>query len=166
MHPDVFRTQYEECSDNIYSFLIRMTGDRDDAADILQEAVFRAYKSRNRFREDSSFSTWLYRIAINVWKNQRKKAARNLSLNEEHSGLAETETTQTPERIVSGKQMAMNLSEALNMLDEKYRAPFLLRHVDGFSYRDIAETMEIDENAARVRVHRARNALRDAIGGE
>ena len=166
MHPDEFRNQYEECSGNLYSFLVRMTGNHDDAADILQEAAFRGYKSRNRFRKDSSFSTWLYRIAINAWKNQRKKAGRNQSMEEGQIAVLNIEASQTPEKIVSGKQTAMNLSEALSMLDEKYRAPFLLRHVDGFSYRDIAEAMKIDESAARVRVHRARNALRNVIGGE
>lgn len=166
MHPDEFRTEYEKCSGNLYSFLIRMTGDFDDAADVLQEAVYRGFKSRNRFRKDSSFSTWLYRIAINVWKNQRKRTAHKVMMEMEQIPLMESETNITPEKVLSGKQAFEDISEALNMLDEKYRAPFLLRQVDGFSYREIAEVMEIDENAARVRVYRARHALRDMIGGE
>ncbi len=166
MHPDEFRTEYEKCSGNLYGFLVRMTGDFDDAADILQEAVYRAYKNRKRFRGDSSFSTWLYRIAINVWKNQRKKAAHKVSMEMDQMPLIESETTMTPEKILAGKQAFSDISEALNLLDEKYRAPFLLRQIDGFSYREIADVMEIDENAARVRVYRARHTLRDMIGGE
>ncbi|MFV2081646.1 MAG: RNA polymerase sigma factor, partial [bacterium] len=114
----------------------------------------------------SSFSTWLYRIAINVWKNQMKRTAHKVSMEMDQMPLIESETTLTPEKILAGKQAFTDISEALNLLDEKYRAPFLLRQIDGFSYREIGYVMEIDENAARVRVYRARHALRDMIGGE
>lgn len=153
-----FQSEYRQVCDGLYTFLIRMANDPDMAADILQEAALRAYRSRRRFRGDSSFKTWIYRIAINTMKNHFAKAGRARKLAETAQHLA-TANTPTPEMVFSGKEDAARLSRALGLLEDAYRAPFLLKHVDGLSYGQISEILDIEEGAARVRVYRARHAL-------
>lgn len=154
-----FRSEYEQVSDQLYTFLLRTLGDPDLASDILQEAAYRAYRSRNQFRGDSSFKTWIYRIAVNTMKNHWVRSNRERKWFDEVLDTPSVETP-SPERIVFGKESTSRLSQALMMLEEGYRAPFMLKHVDGLSYSEISQVLDIAENNARVRVHRARNALR------
>ena len=153
-----FRVEYERVCDQLFTFLVRMAGSHDRAADVLQEAAYRAYRSRKKFRGDSSFKTWIYRIAINIYKNQQVRAARERSWSEAEGSL-ERGNSPTPEKILAGRQEAAGLARALEMLEEGYRVPFLLKHVDGLSYREICQVLDLTESAARVRVHRAREAL-------
>ncbi len=153
-----FQSEYKQVCDGLYTFLTRMAKDPERAADILQDAALRAYRSRRKFRGESSFKTWIYRIAINTMKNHYAKAGRARKLTEtaQHLGRA---NTPTPEMILSGREDAARLSQALELLEEAYRAPFLLKHVDGLSYGQISKVLKIEEGTARVRVYRARHAL-------
>ena len=159
-----FQTEYEQVADQLYSYLVRATGDRQWAADLLQETAFRAYRARKGFRQDSSFKTWIYRIAMNEMKNQMARRGRERRWAVEQSP-EEPRSQQTPESLLSGRRTAEELSLALEMLEESYRMPFLLKHIDGMSYREIAGVLDIGEGAARVRVHRARNALVSLLKG-
>lgn len=159
-----FNSEYEKISDQLYTFLVRAVGDRDQAADILQDAAYKAYRARRQFRGDSTFKTWIYRIAVNVMKNQWTRAKRERNWFEGVKDL-DTESSPTPEQLFTGKEGAMELSQALMMLEEGYRVPFMLKHVDGLSYREISDVLGIAEPAARVRVHRARNALQNMLKG-
>ncbi|MDF1535130.1 MAG: RNA polymerase sigma factor [bacterium] len=159
-----FQTEYEQVADQLFTCLVRATGDREWAADLLQEAAFRAYRARKGFREDSAFKTWIYRIAMNVMKNQMIRQGRERRWAVEQ-GSQDLPSRQTPESLLSGKRTADELSRALEMLEEGYRMPFLLKHVDGMSYREIAEVLDVGEGAARVRVHRARHALANLLKG-
>jgi len=158
----LFRSEYEKISDHLYTFLVRTVGDRDRAADILQETAFKAYRSRRRFKGESSFKTWIYRIAINTMKNHwlRLKRERNWI---EAMPDEESLSSPSPEKIVTGKENASQLSRALMLLEEGYRVPFMLKHVDGLSYKEIGEVLGIAENASRVRVYRARHTLRNIL---
>jgi len=159
-----FRVEYEQVSDQLFTFLVRNTGNRDSAADILQEAAYKAFRSRKSFRGESSFKTWIYRIAMNTLKNQWARAQRERDWIQTAQNM-ETAEAPNPEKIVSGREKATELSRVLGLLEEGYRIPFLLKHVDGFSYREISIMLDMEENAARVRVHRARSALRAFLEG-
>jgi RNA polymerase sigma-70 factor (ECF subfamily) len=153
-----FRSEFERIRDQLYTFLVRTTRDPHGAADILQEAAYMAYRSRRRFRGESSFKTWIYRIAINALRNQWAKQRRE----KDWAGTPITEERveeSTPESLLTGKEKVVVLTRALDLLEEDYRTPFLLRHMDGLSYREISQVLGIGESAARVRVHRARHAL-------
>ena len=158
MDEERFNSEYRQVCDGLFTFLTRMVKDPEMAGDILQDAALKAYRSRRKFREDSSFKTWIYRIAMNTMKNHFAKAARvrNLTNAVEH---LEGGNNPNPEMILSGRQDAARLSVALELLEEAYRGPFLLKHVEGLSYRQISEVLGIEEGAARVRVYRARHAL-------
>jgi RNA polymerase sigma-70 factor (ECF subfamily) len=160
-----FREEYELVSNQLYTFLVRTAGDPDVAADVLQEAAFKAYRSRRRFRGESTFKTWIYRIAMNTMKNHWAR------LHRERKGFdavreIEVVDSPSPEKLFTGKEEASELSRSLMLLEEGYRVPFILKHVDGLSYREISEVLGIAENAARVRVHRARHALKKMLREE
>jgi RNA polymerase sigma-70 factor (ECF subfamily) len=159
-----FRAEYEQVADQLFTYLVRSTGDREWAADLLQEAAFRAYRGRKKFRQESSFKTWIYRIAMNVMKNQMTRRGRERKWAEEEK-FNEPPAQKNPESLLHGKRTTEGLSRALEMLEEKYRMPFLLKHVDGMGYREIGEVMDIGEGTARVRVYRARHALAIMLKG-
>ena len=163
MEPDDFRRQYEEINVRLYRFLLRLSGDRDVADEILQEAVYLAYKNRRQFRGEAPFSSWIYRIAINAWR----KHVTGRNIRQDFVGIAEGlsyNVGRSPEEILSGAETGQKLFEIINSLDERYRIPFLLRHVDNLSYPEISRILDINENAARVRVYRARHILRSMLG--
>ena len=164
MEETKFQAEYEKVADQLFTYLARATGDREWAADLLQAAALRAYSSRASFRGESSFKTWIYRIAMNVMKNQMTRRGRERRWAEEER-LSEPPVQRNPESLLHGKRTTEGLSRALEMLEEKYRMPFLLKHVDGMSYREIGDVMDIGEGAARVRVHRARHALASMLKG-
>ncbi len=160
-----FREEYEQVSNQLYTFLVRTAGDPDLAADILQDAAYKAFRSRKSFRGDSSFKTWIYRIAINTLKNQWARAQRERNWVETTQDM-ETVGTPSPEKIALGQEDATNLSRVLGLLEERYRTAFLLKHVDELSYREISKVLNVGEGTARVRVHRARGALRALLDEE
>jgi RNA polymerase sigma-70 factor (ECF subfamily) len=162
MDEERFHSEYEQVSDNLYTFLLRTVGDRDQAADLLQEAAYRAYRSRRQFRGDSTFKTWIYRIAVNTMKNQWARAQRERKWLDETRDM-DAVLSPSPEQLVIGREDAMELSQAMMMLEEGYRIPFMLKHIDGLSYKEISQVLGIAENAARVRVYRARHTLRSML---
>ena len=162
MDEERFHSEYEQVSDKLYTFLLRTVGDRDQAADLLQDAAYRAYRSRRQFRGDSTFKTWIYRIAVNTMKNQWARAQRERKWLDEARDM-DAVTSPSPEQLVTGREDAMELSHAMMVLEEGYRIPFMLKHIDGLSYKEISQVLGIAENAARVRVYRARHTLRSIL---
>ena len=162
MDDERFHSEYEQVSDKLYTFLLRTVGDRDQAADLLQDAAYRAYRSRRQFRGDSTFKTWIYRIAVNTMKNQWARAQRERKWLDEARDM-DAVTSPSPEQLVTGREDAMELSHAMMVLEEGYRMPFMLKHIDGLSYKEISQVLGIAENAARVRVYRARHTLRSIL---
>jgi RNA polymerase sigma-70 factor (ECF subfamily) len=154
-----FEYKYEKVKDRLFTFLVQLAGDAEEAGEILQEAVYRAYRRRKSFQARSSFSTWVYSIAMNVWKNEKRKNSRSLPLEESGAGYLETHNP-TPEDQAATREKGRKIKAGLERLSESYRTPFLLKHLEGFSYKEISQLMGIGEEAARVRVYRARHALR------
>jgi len=154
-----FEYEYGKVKDRLFTFLLRLSGDAEEAGEVLQEAVYRAYRQRKSFQARSSFSTWVYSIAMNVWKNEKRKSNRLLPLEESGAGSLRT-SNPTPEDHAATREKGRILKAGLEKLSEGYRMPFLLKHLEGFSYREISQLLEIGEEAARVRVYRARHALR------
>lgn len=157
-----FHLEYEQVRDQLYTFLARTVGDQEAASDLLQETAYKAYRSRHQFRGDSKFKTWIYRIAVNTMKNYWMSAKRERKWFDEIRET-DTSTSSSPEQIVSRKEAGAELSRALMLLEEGYRVPFMLKHVDGLTYKEISEVLGIAENAARVRVYRARHGLRSVL---
>ena len=154
--------------DLIYGLVLRMVRDRALAEEITQDAFVKAYRSLGTFREESRFSTWLYRIAVNLCHDQRQsQSARNRGretvLDEPDLDKLDPGAVTRPDEVVEASEAASHFRAGIEALDPKYREAFLLRHQEGLSYGEIAEILDISESNAKVRVHRARETVIQAL---
>ncbi len=160
--------KYEE---KVYSIAYRMTGNREDAEEILQETFLSVYKSLGRFKGKSRFSTWLYRIAVNaslMRLRKTKKKAETLSLDEPIGGdnshpKREVVDWSTPEDIVERKRLMEVITAAIDSLPETYRAIVLLRDGEGLSNSEVAKILKTSIPAVKSKLHRARMHLREKL---
>lgn len=155
----------------IINLVMRYVRDPDQALDITQEAFLKAYRALGRFRGESAFYTWLYRIAVNTAKNylaaqRRRPMDVELDLQdpeqfELHAKLRETDT---PEGVLMGRQLHETVARAIEALPDDLRTAIVLRELDGMSYGEIAQTMDCPVGTVRSRIFRARDAIGKKIG--
>ncbi len=145
----------------------RLTGNEEDARDVVQEAYLRAWKGIGKFRGDAAFSTWLYRITANAAASSVQRGRRHRS--EPFADDFEPVDTGAEQMIVQGAESAETLDRIADALDElpaKLRSVVVLKDVYGLSHEAIAEELGISVSAAKVRLHRARRKLRDVLYDE
>ena len=150
----------------VYALALRSIGSEDDAADITQEVFLRVYRSLDTFRGDSGFSTWLYRITINLCVDlaRKKNSAPTDPLDEEAIGrVPETRSEHRPEEALESSELRRELDIALSMVSEEHRKIVILRDVAGMTYADIASALSIEEGTVKSRLARARAALRKIL---
>ncbi len=165
---DVLVLKYQH---RIVNLIMRYVRDPDQALDITQEAFLKAYRALPRFRGDSAFYTWLYRIAVNTAKNylaaqRRRPMDIELDLQdpeqfELHAKLRETDT---PEGNALSQELSETVQRAIEALPEDLRTAIILRELDGMTYEEIAQTMECPVGTVRSRIFRARDAIGKKIG--
>ena len=165
---DLLVLKYEH---KIVNLVMRYVRDPELALDISQEAFIKAYRALPRFRGDSAFYTWLYRIAVNTAKNylaaqRRRPADIELDLQEpEQYGLhANLKETDTPEGIALSLELQETLERAIQALPDDLRTAIILRELDGMSYEEIAQTMDCPVGTVRSRIFRARDAIGKKAG--
>jgi RNA polymerase sigma-70 factor (ECF subfamily) len=150
--------------------ILRSEADADDA---LQEAFLSAFRSLGEFEERARLSTWLHRIAVNAALMRLRARQRRGELEVEAelprftpSGVFEAAQSEWPdpdEDPVAREDLCNHVREAIALLPEKYRIPLLLRDIEGLSNQELARRLGVTPNAAKVRLHRARQALRALI---
>jgi RNA polymerase sigma-70 factor (ECF subfamily) len=147
-----------------YTVAFRLTGNEEDARDVVQDAYLRAYRGLKRFRGDSSFSTWLYRITANCASTQlgRRSRHRHEELDDD-APLADERPEIDPELRASAESDRERVSAALLALPPRLRAVVVLRDVYDLPHEAIAAELGISEAAAKVRLHRARRKLRERL---
>jgi RNA polymerase sigma-70 factor (ECF subfamily) len=156
----------------IYRLSRRMTETDEDAEDVLQDAFIKAFRKLSTFKERSKFSTWLYRITVNIalMKLRRRKLS-TVSLSEpvetEDSTIQRDIENGSPDPLekLVGMESAEILDKAIAGLRPNYRAVFVLRHVEGLSTRETANVLNIDVPAVKSRLHRARRELKVRLLG-
>jgi RNA polymerase sigma-70 factor, ECF subfamily len=147
-----------------YTLAYRLTGNEEDAKDVVQEAYLRAYKGLKRFRGDAAFSTWLYRITANCAATQLTSRARHRHDDlDDEAAVADTRPEIDPEAGADAAALRQRLNVALAGLPPRLRAVVVLRDVYDLPHEAIAEELGISEAAAKVRLHRARQRLRDHL---
>ena len=149
----------------VYAVALRSSGSPEDAADITQEVFLRAWRSIETFRGDSGFSTWLFRITMNMCVDharhkQSQPQCQPLVIGEEDAERPIPDTAPTPEEHLDNSELGRELAAALDAVSEQHRRIVLLRDVSGMSYTEIAEVLEISEGTVKSRLARARVALR------
>jgi RNA polymerase sigma-70 factor (ECF subfamily) len=146
----------------IVNLAYRMVGNRAEAEDLAQEAFLAAFKALSTFRADSKFSTWLYRIASNKCKDWLR--AKRPGMGQQDVYIDEVldihvAEEQTPERLLSQQQVALELEQAIQRLPPLYREAFVLKHVEGLSYEEMAEILGVNGDTLKMRVYKGRLQL-------
>ena len=146
----------------VFTLAMRLAGDHDLAADIAQEALLRAWRGIGSFRGDARFSSWLYRITVNVaWTAlNRRQRHRQSSLEVVENLAAQPSSLDDPELALESANLRGRLRRALLQLPKRSRVVVVLRDVYGWSHAQIAEALDISVSASKVRLHRARKRLR------
>jgi RNA polymerase sigma-70 factor, ECF subfamily len=151
-------------ADRLYAVVLRFVADAGEAEEVIQEAFLRAWRSIDRFEGRSRFFTWLYRIGINEAKRRaaRQPPATLVSLDDEPIADA-PDWSEAPETRSEQSDLRHVLERTIRALPVEYRAPLILRDVEGLSTQEAAEVMELGEAAFKSRLHRARLAVRRAL---
>lgn len=162
------RNAFEELvrihAERLHAVVLRFVADADEAQEVTQEAFLRAWRGIGRFEGRSRFFTWLYRIGINEAKRHvaRRPPVTVVSLDEEPIPEA-PDWSEAPETRLEQSELRRVLTEAIQELPIEYRAPLVMRDVEGLSTREAAEAMDLGEAAFKSRLHRARLAVRRAL---
>ena len=147
-----------------YTLAVRLTGNEEDARDVVQEAYLRAWKGLSRFRGDSQFTTWMYRITANAAYThvQKRKRQRTTTLDDVDEPI-EARLESDPQIVADSTAGLEDLAEAVDALPPKLREIVILKDVYGLSHEAISEELGISIAAAKVRLPRGRKRLRDHL---
>lgn len=147
-----------------YTLAFRLTGDEEDARDVVQETYLRVHKGLKRFRGDAQFSTWIHRITANCASTflGRRTKNRHEELPDE-PGLIDDNPQSDPEHHADVGDLRAQLTDALRTLPPKLRTVVVLRDIYDLPHEAIAKELGISESAAKVRLHRARKRLRERL---
>ena len=168
---DAFRALVERHSRSVFRLAFRMTGNEQDAEDVVQESMLRAYKQLGKFDERASFGTWLYRIAANCALDlvrSRKRRTQNQMLAPEGEELENPVLTvpepgPNPERMALSGEVRERLASAMGDLSATERSAFVLRHFEGMRIEEVSRVLECQPGAAKHSVFRAVQKLRRSL---
>jgi RNA polymerase sigma-70 factor (ECF subfamily) len=162
-----FEMLFERHRALVYRFAYQMTQRRDDAEDMVQEAFVRAYQNLHRYRDEAKFTTWLLRIVTNLCTDQARMSHRRTALEQQEAAGALDWMTigehEDPVQNLEADRRREALRKALNALPAHHRSMIILRDIEEREYPDIAEILGCTVGGAKLRVLRARRALRDRI---
>jgi RNA polymerase sigma-70 factor (ECF subfamily) len=154
---DEYAVLVRRYKDVLYRYAERMTGRPDEAEDIVQKAFIKGFRSLDRCRDPEKVGGWLFRIAVNLCKDQLKSSRRReLSL---ETADAVASATGNPDREAERSETREMIYLALQNLSPDQREAFVLKHVEGWSYEEMAERLDVSVPALKMRVHRAREQL-------
>ena len=171
---DAYRVLVERHSHNVFRLAYRMTGNRHDAEEVVQEAFLRGYQKLSQFAARSNFGTWVYRIAANyaidrMRQRQKEEARRVAPRAEDGDGMendplnsVKDEAT-TPERLTQSVELRKQMEQALAALSAAERTAFVMRHWEGCGIEEIAAVLKSSSNATKNTVFRAVQKLRHAL---
>ncbi|MCD6221215.1 sigma-70 family RNA polymerase sigma factor [bacterium] len=155
---------------NIYNLGLRLLGNKEDAADLMQETYIKAYENLDRFEGRSSFSTWLYRIATNnALMKLRKEKNKKVSIDElkkfgdKSYKIEISDWSENPSSYFKSAELKEVLQKAIDSLPPKYKSVFILHDVEGLPLTEVAQILSLSVPAVKTRVHRSRMYLREKI---
>ncbi len=156
--------------DRVYTLCLRMTGDREDALDLAQETFLNAWRGLPSFQGNSSFATWVYRLASNACidflrrRKRRQQGESSHSLDDEETPLPEpVDPRGTPEEELERRELRRAVERGLQALPERHRQVLVMRELSGLSYQEIAAVLELDLGTVKSRIARARLALKKIL---
>lgn len=154
-----------------YNIAIRMMNNEEDAKDAVQEAFIKIFKSIKGFREESSFSTWIYRIVTNVCLDELRKRKKYAAVSLEFEIDSDRGTTrveigkdeETPEDLYERQEIKELVLKTIESLKDDYKTVVILRDIQGFSYEEIATILSCSLGTIKSRINRARIVLKDKL---
>ena len=153
--------------DKLYPTILRLTGHPDDAHDLLQDSFLRAFEKLGKFHGESSFFTWIYRIAVNLALSNRRRrrpeTIRRASGDPAFSETAADPRDHDPSLPLEAAEREQIVQDALNALAKEQRAVVVLKEFDGLQYDEIAKILQIPVGTVRSRLHRARVELKTRL---
>jgi RNA polymerase sigma-70 factor (ECF subfamily) len=166
---EAFGLLVQRYQDRLYPTMLRLTGSADDALDLLQDAFLRAYEKLDKFQGESSFYTWVYRIAVNLALSGRRRRKVTLRFTRpDHDDSIDPQD----ESLASDPTLPLEIAErdeliqaALDALAADHRAVVVMKEFDGLRYEEIAAVLGVPVGTVRSRLHRARLELRDRLKG-
>ena len=154
-----FEELYRQNVGRVFALCLRISGNRTDAEDLVQEAFVRAWQKLHTFQRKSAFSTWMHTLTVNLALSDRRKEARRTSR------VTVTDDLTRFERGTNAGDAGakLDLEQAIEKLPKGARAVFVLHDVEGYKHREIARLLDIAEGTAKAQLHRARKLLREAL---
>jgi RNA polymerase sigma-70 factor (ECF subfamily) len=169
---EAFRDLMERYKNRAYHVALGITGDPDDALDVVQEAFVKAYYNLKEFRFGANFYTWFYRLLVNQAIDRWRKSSRSHTVSLDEKWLSEEVSApesvmypKTPEELAQNRQLSAALSRAIAGLPEYHRAVIMLREVDGLAYEEISKVLHCSVGTVMSRLHYARAKLKEALKG-
>ncbi len=170
---EAFNALVEKYYKKIYNLAYRFVGDTEEANDLAQEIFTAAFQNLKKFRGDAKFSTWLFQIATNRGKNRFKYLKRrgyfanrgqaDSDEDRESGQRAIPDFSTNPETLLAGKQIQKIVQDAINELDPDHKEIVILRDIEGFSYDEIAQILNLPEGTTKSRLHRARMVVKEKL---
>jgi len=154
----------------IYNLTLRMAGNPEDAMDLAQEAFLNAWRGLKFFKGDSAFSTWVYRLASNACIDhlRRQKRRQDISIpmpadEEDDSQPDIPDERFQPEQELERQELRRAVTEGLEQLSDEHRQVLVMREINGLSYQEIADVLDLEAGTVKSRIARARNSLRKIL---
>jgi RNA polymerase sigma factor (sigma-70 family) len=158
-----FNTLVRKYQEPVYLTIRRLLGSHEEAQDVSQEVFIHAYKGLRQFRGEAGFSTWIYRIAVNLALNalRRRKLRQFFTL--DHPGLTITSKTPTPDQLVERKELMSVIENAIERLPAKQKIVFTLRYYQKLPHAEIASILNRDVSTIKANYHQAIRKLQKAV---
>ena len=163
--PDAFAAEVLAFLDPLYATALRLTRNRADAQDLVQDTLVKAFRFANRFERGTNLKAWLYTILHNTWRNRLRDAARQ-TVDVDSARIDEMTATQggpieldTPERVLLRESLGQDVQAALDALPAPFRQAVWLRDVEEFSYAEIAKMVDVPIGTVMSRISRGRRLL-------
>jgi len=160
---DALRTLFETYKDRVYSVaMYALSGDQTVAADVTQQVFVKLITRIGQFRGDSEFTTWLYRMVVNVCRDEQRKQKRWVPLAD--STFMSAAVKQTQSRQYASKELSRQVQAAIAELKPKLRWPILLKYIEGLSYEEIGQVLGCSKGTVASRLNRGHKALSKRLG--
>jgi RNA polymerase sigma-70 factor (ECF subfamily) len=151
--------------DRLFTGLVHVVSCREEAEDVVQDTFVQAMLKLRTFRGDSSFFTWLYRIAVNIalHRHRRRRPETSLDAARVQTGDDPVDPGDNPQDRLVREERAADIQRALAQLTEEFRLVLVLRDLEGFDYQSIAKILDVSLGTVRSRLHRARSLMRQRL---
>jgi RNA polymerase sigma-70 factor (ECF subfamily) len=160
---EAFEELVRRHANHLFAVVVRLVASRGEAEEVTQEAFIRAWRGIGGFKGDAQFFTWLYRIGVNEARRRGQRRAPAIDASIDDPGINPSDPRATPDRQAEHDDLRAALERAVRALEPGYRAPLILRDVEGLSTAEAAAIMGLREAAFKSRLHRARLAVRNAV---